>query len=57
METLFPCVTAYARLSRPEDGPEFGTLFYTIDAATSPLVTEVPAAAEELTAEGGVGSV
>ena len=57
METLYPSVTAYARLSRPEDGPEFGTLFYTIDAANSPLVSEVPAAAEELTAEGGVGSV
>lgn len=57
METLYPSVTAYARLSRPEDSPEFGTLFYTIDVGTSPLMSEVPAAAKELTAEGGAGSV
>ena len=57
MATLYPSVTAYAYLTRPESGPDFGTLFYTIDAANSPLVSEVPAAAEELSADGGAGSV
>ncbi len=57
MSNLFPSVTAYAYLTRPEGEPDFGTLFYTIDAANSPLVSEVPAPAEELKAKGGLGSV
>ena len=57
MANLFPSVTAFAYLTRPEIAPDFGTLFYTIDAANSPLVSKVPAAAEELTAQGGCESV
>lgn len=57
MANLFPSVTAFAYLTRPEIAPDFGTLFYTIDAANSPLVSNVPEAAEELTAQGGCGSV
>ena len=57
MANLFPSVTAFAYLTRPEIAPDFGTLFYTIDAANSPLVSKVPPAAEELTAQGGCESV
>lgn len=57
MANLFPSVTAFAYLTRPEIGPDFGTLFYTIDAANSPLVNEVPVSAEEVKARGGLGCV
>ena len=60
METLYPRLTAFAKLARPETEQEnlgFGTLLFTIDAATSPLMTEVPRAAENLQANSGVGSV
>lgn len=57
MATHYPSLTAFAYLTRPESGPDFGTLFYTLDAANSPFVKEVPEAAEEVTAEGGVGCV
>lgn len=57
METLYPSITAFARLTRPDTEPDFGTLFYTIDATNSSLVSEAPVAAEELIAEGGAGCV
>ena len=57
MATHYPSLTAFAYLTRPESGPDFGTLFYTIDATNAPVVKEVPYVAEEVTAEGGVGCV
>lgn len=55
-----PHLTAFAQLTRPEKESEtlgFGTVLFTIDAAAAPLITEKPAAAEELTAEASNGSV
>lgn len=57
MASLYPSLTAFAYLTRPDGEPDFGTLLYTIDAANSPLVNEVPVSAEEVKAKGGLGCV
>ncbi|MGM9693771.1 MAG: alginate lyase family protein [Alloprevotella sp.] len=57
-DTEAPHLTAFTRLARPENESEslgFGTLLFTIDGETSPMMTEVPGAAENLTAEASQG--
>ena len=58
-ETLFPNLTAFTKLARPEVGGDLanGTLLYTIDATTSPYWTTVPTAVEGVTAQSGVDGV
>lgn len=60
MDSVAAHLTAFARLARPEAAQEslgFGTLLYTIEADTSPFMTEKPAAAENLRAEASKGFV
>ena len=60
MDLVAPHLTAFARLARPEAAQEnlgFGTVLFTVDEAASPLMTEVPAAAEDLTAVASQGFV
>lgn len=59
-DTEAPNLKAFARLTRPQLESEslgFGTLLFTIDAASSPLVTDKPAAANQLEARAGEGRV
>lgn len=57
--TLFPNLTAFTKLARPEVGGDLanGTLLYTIDAATSPYWTTVPQVAEGVAAQAGADGV
>lgn len=55
-EKEFPYLTIAARLARPDTANEllgFGTLFFTIDAKTSPYMTEEPAKPQDFRAEDG----
>lgn len=58
-ETLFPNLTAFTKLARPEIGGDLanGTLLYTIDAAASPYWTTVPTTVEGVTAQAGADGV
>lgn len=57
--TLFPNLTAFTKLARPEVGGDLanGTLLYTIDAAISPYWTTVPQVAEGVAAQAGADGV
>lgn len=57
--SLFPNLTAFTQLARPEVGGDLanGTLLYTIDTATSPYWTTVPMTAESVTAQAGADGV
>ncbi len=60
MDEEAPSLTAFAYLTRPQGASEslgFGTLFFTTDASTSPLVSTPPAPAAELEAKTGEGRV
>ena len=51
-EKEFPYLTIAARLSRP-DTRNYGTLFFTIDAASSPYMTEKPQQPQDFVARDG----
>ncbi|MGN0233741.1 MAG: alginate lyase family protein [Bacteroidaceae bacterium] len=54
----YPCLGIAAKLARPDTNNQmlgYGTLFFTIDAANSPYMTEKPAKPEDVKAEAGIG--
>lgn len=57
----FPYLGIAARLARPDNRADqmlgYGTLLFTINAETSPYMTEKPAKPEEVKAEAGVGCI
>ena len=56
--TNYPYLGIATKLARPDTNNQmlgYGTLFFTIDAANSPYMTEKPAKPEEVKAESGVG--